>query len=96
MKFTAEDFANRLAGGMDKHAAVKRIKEILTGLEYKCKIQRRQTAAGLKIYFIIEPANEDRDYPSPWWRETSDIIEKDFPKSHLTSGGSLGWTIAEY
>jgi len=54
MKFTAEDFANRLAGGMDKHAAVDDIKKVLTDLKYKCKIQRRQTATGNKIYFVIE------------------------------------------
>ena len=97
MKFTAEDFANSLAGGMDKHKAVADIKHtLMVVMEYKCKITRRKTATGEKIYFVIEPANEDREYPSPWWKETETYIRTWFPDARLTSGGSMGWTIAEY
>jgi hypothetical protein len=96
MKFTAEDFANRLAGGMDKHEAVKNIKEELTGLAYKCKIARRQTATGRKIYFTIEPELPDGEYCRPWWKDSEEIVLKYFPDAHITSGSSSTWTFAEY
>ena len=95
MKFTAEDFANRLAGGMDKHTAVDTIKAELTKRGYKCKIVRRQTATGKKIYFVIEPYGE-QSFCNPWWKDSESIIRAHFPDCRLTSGGSTGWTIAEY
>jgi len=98
MKFTPEDFANRLAGGMDKHEAVEKIKKSLEKDFYKCKITRRQTAQGLKIYFVIEPVfmPDHESYISPWWLTSETTIHKYFPDARLTSGSNTGWTIAEF
>lgn len=96
MKYTTEDFRDQLAGGMDKLEAVKNIKESLKGLAYKCKIARRQTATGRKIYFTIEPMMPDGEYCRPWWKDSERVIHEYFPDARLTSGGSSTWTIAEY
>jgi len=98
MKYTAEDFADQLAGGMDKHAAVRAIKASLEADFYKCKVIRRNTATGRKIYFIIEPVftPNHESYVSPWWLTSETVIHKYFPDAHLTSGSNTGWIIVEY
>jgi len=97
MKPTAEDFKDKLAGLPDKVIYVSLIKDMLKAKGYSCKISRRQTAAGRKIYFIIAPFPDYEDeYVSPWWLTSVNIIRTLFPESHLTSGNSDGWTIAEF
>lgn len=97
MKFTAEDFKDRLAGGQDKHEAVEDIKFALTTLmQYKCKVARRKTAKGHKIYFTIEPLEGYEPPGNAWWKESLEYIKTHFPDANLTSGGSSSWTIAEY
>jgi len=98
MKYTAEDFANQLAGGMDKHAAVAKILADLEEDNYNVKVVRRQTATGRKIYFKIAPKFEPDDecYVTPWWAMSEATIQKHFPKARLISGSNSKWTIAEY
>ena len=98
MKATAEDFKDQLAGGIDKPAAVAAIKKSLKADFYKCKTIRRDTAAGRKIYFIIEPvfAPDHESYISTWWLTSETVIHKYFPDARITSGSNTGWTIAEY
>ena len=98
MKFTAEDFKDRLAGDMDKVAAVEAIKEKLAEENYSCKISRRQTATGRKIYFKIAPLFEadSEEYATPWWAMSELTIQEYFPNCRLISGSNSSWTIAEY
>ena len=98
MKHTAEDFKDMLAGGIDKVEAVELLKSILLENGHHCKITRRKTATGRKIYFHINRINPDPDvsYVGSWWFASENIIQIYFPGAHLISGNINGWVIAEY
>lgn len=100
MKATAEDFKDILTGKIDKVAAVKLLKIILEENHHHCKITRRKTATGHKIYFHITRIDVDLDSTyddyDAWWHTSEKIIQIYFPKACLISGGIDGWVIAEY
>lgn len=96
MKHTAEDFKDILAGELDKPAAVNRIIAWLDANDMTCKIVRRRTAAGRKIYFNIINRIEELDQVQGQRDRAQHIIKLTFPNAHLTSAGSITWTIAEF
>ena len=97
MKFTNEDFLDRLAGGPDKHDFVKKIKESCLHEGLKVKITRRDSANGKKIYFHVSRMHDDECYDSsPFWYYSEEIIKKYFPDAYLTSGCKRDWTFAEF
>jgi len=102
MKYSPEDFKDKLSGYLDKPAAVNKIKHDLAGAGLNCKVVRRKLATGVKIYFTISPP-ESVGAENNWLTSVEsvrnysvDVIAKHFPLAGVTSGGSLGWTIAEY
>ena len=102
MKYSPDDFKDKLAGKQDKVAAVNEIKEMLGRAGLKVTINRRKLAGGTKIYFTVTPP-ETLTNAVGWLDGVSkirsfstDIIGKHFPECSMTSGGSMGWTISEY
>ena len=102
MKHSPEDFKDKLAGRQDKVAAVNEIQHDLAGAGLNCKVTRRKLASGVKIYFTITPP-ESVSAANNWMTSVEsirnysvDVIAKHFPLAGMTSGGSMGWTIAEY
>lgn len=102
MKYSSEDFKDKLSGHLDKPAAVKEIKHDLAGAGLVCKTTRRKLATGVKIYFIVSPP-DSVSMTKSWYDNVGnvrnysvDVIAKHFPLAGVTSGGPSGWTIAEY
>lgn len=97
MKHIAEDFKDILAGKPDKVMAANLLKTILQENGHHCKIIRRKTAAGRKIYFHINRTSSCSDeHIDRWWRTSENIIQIFFSEAHLISGNINGWIIAEY
>ena len=102
MKYSADDFKDKLKGKQDKVAAVKEIKHDLAGAGLVCKTARRKLATGVKIYFTVTPP-DSVSMTKSWYDNVGsvrnysvDVIAKHFPLAGVTSGGPSGWTIAEY
>ena len=102
MKYSPDDFKDKLAGKQDKVAAVNEIKLRLATAGLDVAIKRRKLAGGVKIYFIITPPNPLAD-SGPWLDSVASVrefsqhtIQDHFPEASMTSGGSMGWTISEY
>ena len=102
MKYSPEDFKDKLSGYLDKPAAVKEIKHDLAKAGLSVKTSRRKLATGVKIYFTVSPP-ESVSTTKSWYGEVGsvrnysvDVIQKHFPLAGVTSGGPSGWTIAEY
>ncbi len=102
MKYSPDDFKDKLAGKQDKVAAVNEIKEALGRAGLGVSVKRRKLAGGVKLYFTITPPDSLTN--AKGWLDgvakirsfTTDIIGKHFPEASMTSGGSMGWTISEY
>ena len=102
MKYSADDFKDKLKGKQDKIAAIKEIKHDLAGAGLVCKTTRRKLATGVKIYFTVTPP-DSVSMTKSWYDNVGsvrnysvDVIAKHFPFAGVTSGGPSGWTVAEY
>lgn len=102
MKYSPDDFKDKLAGRQDKVAAVNEIKEKHAVAGLNVAIKRRKLAAGVKIYFIVTPPDSLTD-SATWLSNVASVrrfsqhtVQDHFPNASLTSGGSLSWTISEY
>lgn len=102
MKYSPDDFKDKLAGKQDKIAAINAIKEAHGAAGLDIAIKRRKLASGKKIYFTVTPPKTVYD-SSDWLNRVHSVrqfsqstVQTYFPEASLTSGGPSGWTISEY
>lgn len=99
MKYIPEDFKNQLSGKIDKHEAVKDIKWRLADHDLRCRVTRRKTAKGYKIYLTIYANLPSFHALTSKWTKVAKsryIVHRWFPNAYISSAKLSSWTYAEY